>query len=128
MAEGLPRSVYRARRVMVVTSFTFSILMGYPVLAQDAASQRSQGPTATTMPDPASTKSGSTMQKLSGVWIEGPGFEITYGANYATCSQRCLANAKCAMIEYYRPEKKCNLYDAVRPQLKGGSSDVAIRR
>lgn len=68
------------------------------------------------------------MDRLSGVWVEGPGFEITYGKNYDVCAQRCLSTAKCVMIEYYRPEKKCNLYDALRPRKTGGSSDVAIRR
>jgi hypothetical protein len=34
----------------------------------------------------------------------------------------------CAMIEYYRPEKKCNMYNTLRPRLAGGSSDVAIRQ
>ncbi len=70
---------------------------------------------------------GAAMQRLSGVWVEGPGFEVTYGATYDSCAKRCLANARCVMIEFYRPEKKCNLYDAVRPRKKGGSSDVAIR-
>jgi hypothetical protein len=68
------------------------------------------------------------MKKFSGVWIEGPGFDITYGGNYDGCAQRCLANPTCQMIEYYRPEKKCNLYKEVLPQKPGGSSDVAIRR
>jgi PAN domain len=70
----------------------------------------------------------ATMQKFPGVWIEGPGFEINYGASYEACSQLCLKTPSCMMIEYYRPEKKCNLYNTVRPRLKGGSSDVAIRK
>ena len=72
--------------------------------------------------------SSGVMQKLSGVWIEGPGFDVTYGGNYDGCAGRCLANPGCAMIEYYRPEKKCNLYDNIRPRKNGGSSDVGIRR
>ncbi len=68
------------------------------------------------------------MEKFSGVWVEGPGFDITYGKAYDDCAQRCLASATCKMIEYYRPQKKCNMYAAERPRLKGGSSEVAIRR
>ena len=68
-----------------------------------------------------------TMKKVSGVWIEGPGFDITYGGTYDGCASRCLTDAACLMIEYYRPEKKCNLYKDVRPQLPGGASDVGIR-
>jgi PAN domain len=71
---------------------------------------------------------GTKIERLDGVWIEGPGYEITYGGNYDGCAARCLAAPKCAMIEYYRPEKKCNLYDAVRPRKTGGSSNVGIRK
>ena len=67
------------------------------------------------------------VEKQSGVWIEGPGFDITYGADYDTCASRCLATPKCVMVEYYRPEKKCNQYDKVRPRLKGGESWVGIK-
>ncbi len=77
---------------------------------------------------PVASQPAPTIEKLSGVWIEGPGFAITYGKDYTECTQRCLANDKCLMIEYYRPEKKCNLYDTVRPRKTGGSSDVGIRR
>jgi hypothetical protein len=31
------------------------------------------------------------------------------------------------MIEYYRPERKCNLYSSLRPLKSGGSSFVGIR-
>lgn len=73
-------------------------------------------------------KPAQTMQRLSGVWVEGPGFDIGYGGTYDACAAKCLATAKCGMIEYYRPEKKCNMYDGVRPTLKGGSSDVALKK
>ncbi len=82
----------------------------------------------TSPPPAAAATPGSGMEKLSGVWVEGPGYNITYGGNYDACTQRCLAAAKCVMIEYYRPEKKCNLYDQMRPRKTGGSSDVGIRR
>ena len=77
---------------------------------------------------PAGPKPAAKIERLSGVWIEGPGFDVTYGGAYDGCAQKCLAHEKCVMIEYYRPEKKCNLYDAVRPRKTGGSSDVGLRR
>jgi hypothetical protein len=83
---------------------------------------------ASASPAAASSVAGPSMERLTGVWVEGPGFEITYGGTYESCAARCLANAKCAMIEFYRPERKCNLYDKVRPRLAGGSSIVGIRR
>ena len=76
----------------------------------------------------AGPKPAGKIERLAGVWIEGPGFDVTYGGTYDGCAQKCLAHEKCVMIEYYRPEKKCNLYDAVRPRKTGGSSDVGLRR
>ncbi len=71
---------------------------------------------------------GGQMERLNGnLWIEGPGFEVTYGLTYERCATKCIDNQKCVMIEFYRPEKKCNLYSQKRPTKKGGSSDVAIR-
>ena len=63
-----------------------------------------------------------------GVWIEVVGFAFKNGGTFDACAQRCLTNGRCVMIEYYRPEKKCNLYDMVRPRKTGGSSDVGIKR
>jgi hypothetical protein len=73
-------------------------------------------------------QTGTTIEKVTGVWVEGPGFDVTYGGTADGCSQRCLGNTKCVMIEYYRPEKKCNLYSEMRPRKSGGSSIVGIRR
>lgn len=56
------------------------------------------------------------MEKLAGVWVDGPGYDITYGKTYETCAARCLAAERCVMIEFYRPERKCNLYAEVRPR------------
>ena len=78
---------------------------------------------------PGATSANTTgIARISGVWVEGPGFDVTYGATYDGCAAKCLALPKCVMLEFYRPEKKCNLYDAMRPRLDGGSSDVGIKR
>ena len=78
---------------------------------------------------PARPGSGrsAVIEKLSGVWVEGPGYDITYGSPYDTCAARCAASPKCVMIEYYRPEKKCNLYSTMRPRKTGGASFVGIK-
>ena len=68
-----------------------------------------------------------TIERLTGVWVEGPGFDVKYGDSYERCAERCIAHQKCVMIEYYRPERKCNLYSSMRPRLKGGSSFVGIK-
>ena len=76
---------------------------------------------------PVAGDTGTAIKRLEGVWIEGPGFDVTYGGTYEGCAARCLANQSCVMLEYYRPEKKCNLYDTMRPRKNGGSSIVGIR-
>lgn len=91
-----------------------------------AAMALSLSPAFAAEPPPAAKT--PAMTRLAKVWVEGPGYDITYGGAYEACAGRCLANAQCVMIEYYRPEKKCNLYDTERPTLRGGSSDVAVRR
>jgi hypothetical protein len=68
------------------------------------------------------------MEKTTGMWVEGPGFDIKYGGSYDQCAERCLATTTCAMIEYYRPEKKCNMYTAVRPLKTGGDSIVGTKK
>ena len=94
----------------------------------------STGITAASAKSPASPKgpsganSGAAIEKVSGVWVEGRGYDVTYGTTYETCAQRCLDTQKCLMLEYYRPQKKCNLYDTMRPRKSGGSSSVGIRR
>lgn len=81
-------------------------------------------------PQPAATAKVSPdgLEALSGVWIEGPGYRVTYGMTYETCARQCLEADRCRMIEFYKPERKCNLYDNVRPRKQGGSSIVGIRR
>ncbi len=77
---------------------------------------------------PATAKSTGTIEPVTGVWVEGRGYDVTYGGTYDACAARCLATSKCVMIEFYRPEKKCNLYDQMRPRKSGGASKVGIRR
>jgi hypothetical protein len=102
--------------------------MSAPLAAQQATPAPLAEPATTAAPAPtAEGVKAARMERMTGVWIEGPGYEITYGKDYGECAKRCLDRPRCRMIEYYRPEKKCNLYDAVRPRLKGGSSDVAIK-
>ena len=83
---------------------------------------------ATALALPVAAKSTGTIEPVPGVWVEGRGYDVTYGGTYDSCAARCLAAAKCVMIEFYRPEKKCNLYDQMRPHKTGGASKVGIRR
>ena len=68
------------------------------------------------------------IDRYDGVWIEGPGYEITYGGTYEACTHLCLGQVRCRMVEFYIPEKKCNLYDSSRTQIKGGKSIVGVKQ
>jgi hypothetical protein len=111
----IARSVLKSA-VQLSALCALAVANAHPAIAQIANAQ-------TTTPSPP-----ATMQKFPGVWVEGPGFKITYGGTYDGCTELCLSTATCVMIEYYRPQNKCNLYNTVRPRLVGGSSDVAVRR
>lgn len=89
--------------------------------------EKSRGLASAPTASAAIEKQVAKITPVTGVWVEGPGFEVTYGGNYDGCAQRCLGNKSCLMIEYYRPERKCNLYDTIRPRKVGGSSIVGIR-
>ena len=75
----------------------------------------------------APAKARASLEQRAGVWVEGPGYDVTYGGTYETCAARCLGASQCVMIEFYRPERKCNLYSSMRPLKKGGSSLVGLR-
>lgn len=98
-------------------------------MVSPASAQSQPAPaSSTTAKAPPAAASGTRIERLQGVWVEGPGYKITYGKPYDACAASCLSTDRCRMIEYYRPEKKCNLYDSIRPRLKGGSSIVGIRK
>ena len=82
---------------------------------------------AQSLPPASSSKSPPALQRVDGFWVEGPGYDITYGGDYEGCARRCLDDSKCLMVEYYKPEKKCNLYSTKRPRVKGGSSIIGLR-
>jgi PAN domain len=76
----------------------------------------------------AETSVKATIEKTTGMWVEGPGFDIKYGGTYDQCAARCITETTCVMIEYYRPEKKCNMYNSVRPLKTGGDSIVGTKK
>ena len=101
-------------------------MAGSSVGQQPERKSQAASPAAPAAP-PANLVAGS-IEKLTGVWVEGPGYDVSYGGDYEGCAQRCLATPKCVMIEYYRPERKCNLYSSPRPRKAGGSSFVSLRK
>ena len=79
-------------------------------------------------PQQATSQPAARIAAQTGVWIEGPGYDVTHGKSYEVCAARCLQTPRCVMIEYYRPERKCNHYAEVRPRKRGGASIVGVRQ
>lgn len=76
---------------------------------------------------PAVSPTGAIV-KLSGAWVGGQGFAVIFGGSYEACAARCLDTPSCMMLEFYRPERRCNLYDSLKPRMTGGASIVGIRQ
>jgi hypothetical protein len=89
-----------------------------------------QTPTAA----PAPPATSISMKKLGDHYVEGPGYVTFfhqqtkgYGGTYAECEKNCLADARCKMIEFYKPLRKCHLYNHVKWSGKSRDADVALK-
>jgi hypothetical protein len=120
-----------ALATLPVSLLAVNVMPGSAAMAQTATAPVQPIAQSSTQPGAVIAKpsmAAPRMERLAGVWIDGPGYDIVYGGTYDACAARCLATSACAMIEYYRPEKKCNMYMSARTRLNGGSSDVALKR
>ena len=78
-----------------------------PKAAIDVGIKASMKTISVTGPPPAVTK----LKILKRRSAPGEGFDTTFDSDYASCEARCLTSSRCQMIELYKPEAKCNLYD-----------------
>jgi hypothetical protein len=90
------------------------------------------GPAATAAT--AQPATGVSMKKLANHYVEGPGYVTFfhqqtkgYGGTYGECEKNCLADARCKMIEFYKPLRKCHLYDHVKWSGKSRDADTALK-
>lgn len=111
--------------------FAFALsALALPALAQSPSpTPQTAAPTATAPAAPA------TMQKLAAHYVEGAGYVTFfhkqtkgYGGTYDECEKNCLADARCKMIEFYKPLRKCHLYNHVKYSGQSRDADVALRK
>jgi hypothetical protein len=83
----------------------------------------------------APTATAAVMQKLASHYVEGAGYVTFfhnqtkgYGGTYAECEKNCLADARCKMIEFYKPLRKCHLYDHIKWSGKSKDAEVALKK
>ena len=66
--------------------------------------------------------------KIANRYIEGDGYSTKTAASFAQCEQRCIADQRCLAMEFYRPERKCNLFEAIKNPLASNDADVGIKQ
>ena len=77
-----------------------------------------------------SSASGTTREfrKLTRHYVEGEGYATTLDSSYDDCSRRCLDDGRCLMFEFYKPKRKCNLFDHTRAKkTSDADAEVAIK-
>ena len=71
----------------------------------------------------------SSMQYLSGQWVEGDGdISARKGGSGSSCQQACLSTSRCEVAEFYRPSAKCSLFSYHPTMRGGGEADVWIKK
>lgn len=112
-----------SRRLCLTTAALAALTL--PVLAQSQS----------TAPAPAPPAAQVVMQKLPAHYVEGAGYVTFfhketkgYGGTYAECEKNCLADARCKMIEFYKPLRKCHLYNHVKVSGQSRDADVALKK
>lgn len=77
---------------------------------------------------PAAAEPAVFIEKLASHYVEGPGYVTHWGGTYDQCDRRCVADQRCVMIEFYKPQKKCHLYDHTRFSGRSDAADVGMKR
>lgn len=71
---------------------------------------------------------GATIEYHENTYVAGEGYDTLRGITYGNCASQCLADNSCAMIEFYRPENKCNLFRHSRTAGWSRDAVVGIKR
>jgi hypothetical protein len=82
----------------------------------------------TYVPPPPASSSDAVISRQSGRYVEGEGYRTYAGSSYGQCEQLCLEDGSCRMIEFHKPDAKCNLYSHTRIDGSSKDADVGIKR
>lgn len=86
-------------------------------------------PNARPAPDRAATQSAvARIEKWADHFVDGDGYDKRVATAYADCESRCLSDARCLMMEFYRPTKMCNLFAKTSTAKAATSADVGMKR
>jgi PAN domain len=132
----LPGGLMSCRTFLMVVALAASIDMAHT----QSAAPLPQGPGETPLKSekaelPAVKPSEpARMDKLADHYVEGPGYVTFfhkqtkgYAGTYVECEKYCLADTRCTMIEFYKPLRKCHLYDHAKWSGKAKDADLALK-
>jgi hypothetical protein len=111
--DGSKISDYRVYLEKFPTGFYADIARRRVAELQDQPSVRSPPPPLVNSPPPPSASFARQFNR----WVDGDGFDTTYGGTIDTCEARCRRDDRCQMYEFYFGKDtgpKCNLYDHQR--------------
>jgi PAN domain len=64
------------------------------------------------------------MRRLADSYVIGEGYETHRRASADLCQTLCVGDTTCAMSEFYKPERKCNLYSHRNTRAASGNSAI----
>ena len=70
----------------------------------------------------------STIATSLAAYFASEGYATALDSSYDDCSRRCLDDGRCLMFEFYKPKRKCNLFDHTRAKkTSDADAEVAIK-
>jgi hypothetical protein len=112
-----------------------TVLAAASIVTSHASAQQAPPTAGPVAPVAAPPTVEARMDKLADHYVEGPGyvtffFQQTkgYGGTYEECEKNCLADARCKMIEFYKPLRKCHLYNHARWSGRSKDANVALKK
>jgi hypothetical protein len=61
------------------------------------------------------------------VYVAGEGYRVLRGTAPSVCQQACLADDRCAMYEFYKPNQSCGLFDHTRIAGESNQAQVGLK-
>ena len=69
-----------------------------------------------------------TMERQANTYVKGEGYDTLYGYSLAACEAQCRSDTGCAMVEFYKPDNKCNLFRHTKTAGASREAMVSIKR
>jgi PAN domain len=68
-----------------------------------------------------------SIRPVPNTFVDGDGYAVVKPSTLSDCERRCVADQQCLMFEFYKPDRKCNLFDHVRAAGPSAEAEVGIK-